>query len=110
MKEDLKEILNNYDIDGKGKDAYECFKTDASIFDIRDFLCENGNILVEDINTFLYIATISAGVKNLNYAVTVLKLVNGKLHVYAVAREGIFNQHTSQKVIEKIKVEFSNGK
>ena len=46
----------------------------------------------------------------MNYAVTALKLDNGKLHAYAVAREGLFNQHTSQKAIEKVKAEFLNGK
>lgn len=110
MKEYLKEMLDNYEIDGRGKETYDCFATDANIFDIRDFLSENGNILVEDLNTFLYIATISAGVKKMNYAVTALKLDNGKLHAYTVAREGLFNQHTSQKAIEKVKAEFLNGK
>lgn len=110
MKEYLKEMLENYEIDGRGKEAYDCFKTNATIFDIRDFLCENGSIIVEDLNAYLYIATISAGVKNMNYAVTVFKLENGKLYVYAVAKEGLFNQHTSQKAIEKVKAEFLNGK
>ena len=110
MKEYLKEMLENYEIDGRGKDAYGCFKSNATIFDVRDFLSEHGNIIIEDLNAFLYIATISAGVKNMNYAVTVLKLENNTLHVYAVAKEGLFNQHTSEKAIEKIKAELSNEK
>lgn len=110
MKEYLKEILDNYGIDSKGKSVYEYFKTKASISDIRDFLCANGNIIIENLNGFLYIATISGGFKNMNYAITVLKLENEKLHIYAVAKEGLINQHTSKNVIDKIKAEFLNDK
>lgn len=110
MKEYLKEMLNNYEIDSKGKAVYEYFKTKASILAIRDFLCINGDIIIEDLNAFLYIAVISVGFKNMNYAITVLKLENENLHIYAVAKEGLINQHTSKSVIDKIKAEFLNDK
>lgn len=106
MKTYLKELFENHEIDAVGRDAYSSFQTQKNFLHIRDYLYKNGNILVEDKTASIYIATVSAGVKNMNYATIAIKMDGNTVHVYAVAKEGLFNQHTSEKVIEKFRAEF----
>ena len=106
MKKYLKELLEIYQINVGGREVYTNFLTKKSFLHIRDFLYKNGNILVEDKDAGIYIATMSSGVKNMNYATVVIKLEEETVYIYAVAKEGLFNQHTSNKAIEKLKSEF----
>lgn len=62
----------------------------------------NGNILEEDLENHIYVASIKGGMFNSNYAYVVMQLENDELSVAIYAVEGLINQHTSENVLEKL--------
>ena len=109
MKNYLKDMLIENDIELMNSECYDCFKSKKTILHVRDFFCAKGKVLLEDIDNQVYIANVPAGTFNKNYAVVILKLNKGKLYVFATAQEGLLNQHTCDKAIAKIRKEFSDG-
>ena len=105
MKDYLKQILIDKQIEIKGKEAYDIFSTRKSIQHIRDMLYVAGKILVEDIDNKIYVASIRVGCMSLNEAIVVIKLQEDMVYVYSVANEGIINQRCSDKAIQKIRKE-----
>ncbi len=68
---------------------------------LRDCLIGLGTILDEDFDTNTYIVSVNAGVANMNNAVVAVQLEGGKVCFLGYAQEGLINQHTAQKAIEK---------
>ena len=77
-----------------------------SLLDIRDYFMINGQILEEDKECGIYIAKVCAGIKNKNPAVIAVKLIAGEIYISAYAKEGLFYQHTAEKVVNEFKQYF----
>ena len=69
---------------------------------LRDSLIGLGTILDEDFELNAYIINVGAGVANKNSAVVAAQLLDNKLYFLGYAKEGLINQHTTKKAIDKI--------
>ena len=105
MKNELKKLLSAYNIEIEGKDAYLEFDTPKSILHIKDAFYIIGKILHENLEECFFIALVSAGVMNANQAIIIVKFQDQRVYAYAFAKEGIFNQHTAQKAVERLQGE-----
>jgi len=80
----------------KEKDSYQ-----AAYQNAKNALIKSGEVLEEDESNGTIIGTVFAGVQDMNPAVLVIDVEQEKLNISAYAKEGIINQHTSDKAIEK---------
>lgn len=69
---------------------------------LRDRLIGLGTILEEDFDANIYVVELMAGVGNANTAVVAIKLTHEKLLFAGYAKEGLINQHTAKKAIDKV--------
>lgn len=69
---------------------------------MRDRLIGLGKILEESFENNYYIVNVPAGVANKNAAVVLILWSDENLTMYAYAREGLINQHTADKAIERV--------
>jgi len=70
---------------------------------VRDALIEVGEILEEDLDSGLYIATVKAGAANANPALVVAIAEAHGAKLGACAKEGLIKQSTAKKAIEKVR-------
>lgn len=73
-----------------------------SITQIRDKLYLLGNILYEDLDNKVYVASVRAGFANMNAAIVALQLQGSKLSMVGYAKEGLIKQKICETAIRKI--------
>lgn len=103
MIADLRKLLTEYGC----QDAHstqetviaDCVLTFAQI---RDSLYLLGNILYEDIDNSIYVATIRSGFRNMNSAVVAMQLKGNELVAVAYAKEGKVNQGLCEKALDRL--------
>lgn len=69
---------------------------------IRDKIVGLGKILEEDTEKQIYVITVMTGFANMNMAFVGMQLKNNLLIFVGYAKEGLINQHTSEKAIAKV--------
>ena len=80
----------------------ETVPKNMSFSNLRDRLIGLGTIIEEDFHANIYVLIVMAGIKNMNSAIVVIKLTHEKLLFASYAKEGIINQHTANKAIDKV--------
>jgi len=75
---------------------------DMTILRLRDSLIGIGKILEEDLEANVYVLSVNAGAADMNSAVVAVHLEDDKLYFLGYAKEGLINQHTADKALEKI--------
>ena len=70
---------------------------------VKFYLYDIGTLLEEDTENCIYTASINAGFLNFNRAVLAIKYEKNKLIIKAFAREGLINQKTAEKAINKLR-------
>ena len=73
-----------------------------SITNLRDGLYLLGNILYEDLDNQIYIASIRAGFANMDSAVVVMQLQESRLILLGYAKEGLLKQNLCEDAFQKI--------
>lgn len=73
-----------------------------SFVNLRDAIIGVGKILEEDFEISTYVVNISAGAANMNSAVVAIQLSNNCVSMLGYAKEGLINQHTAEKAIDKV--------
>lgn len=73
-----------------------------SILQIRDLLYSLGNILYEDGEQQIYVASLRTGFGNMNTATVALQLLDHELIVVGYAKEGILKQKSCDKVFSTL--------
>lgn len=73
-----------------------------TFLNLRDRLLGMGNILEENFEETFYIIQVSSGFLNKNSAIVVVKWNSKEISFYGYAQEGLINQHTAEKAIEKL--------
>jgi hypothetical protein len=74
-----------------------------SYLQLRDLIWKIGRVVVELENQGIYIAAIVTGIANRNTAYLAIQHTQKKLQIVGYAKEGIFNQKTYEKAIEKLR-------
>lgn len=69
----------------------------------RDALIEVGDILDEDLDAGIYVASVDAGLANANAALIVAVIAGRRCALAACAKEGLIKQSTAKKAIERLK-------
>lgn len=72
-----------------------------SFANLRDSLIGLGTIIDEDFDIHSYVINVPSGIANKNKAVVAVQLYENKLLLVGYAKEGLINQHTASKAIEK---------
>ena len=80
----------------KTKDSYQTAYQNA-----KDALTACGKVLEEDDVTGVITGMVCAGIQDMNPAVLVIDVEQENLKISAYAKEGVINQHTAEKAIEK---------
>lgn len=70
---------------------------------LRDILYGTGDILYENLEKQIYVATIKSGFFNLHYATLAIMLTGEELVVACYSQEGLIKQHTAEKAIASLK-------
>lgn len=73
-----------------------------TITQIRDKLYLLGNILHEDLDNQVYVASVRAGFANMNCAVIALQLRGSNLHIVGYAKEGLIKQNICETAIQRV--------
>ncbi|MBR4570098.1 MAG: hypothetical protein IKO19_05460 [Candidatus Riflebacteria bacterium] len=105
---DLKKFLKDtYDMEIQNIEQFQ-FKVHNLRFEkIRDYLIMHGNILSEDLNEKIYIAIVYGGIAHKNPAYLAIQLTECII-INISAKEGLFDQHTIEGVINEFKAEFKD--
>lgn len=74
---------------------------------LRDCLIGLGTILDEDFDLSSYIISVPAGVANMNNAIVAIQLTQNVLYMFGYAPEGLINQHTAKKAMDKVEKRMS---
>lgn len=72
---------------------------------IRDMLFRTGNILVEDLDRSLYIASVRSGFLKMNTAIVGFNLSKNNLNIAVFVKEGLLKQNTCEGIVNEIKNE-----
>ena len=97
--------LNEYIYLSKNKDEIIEKKIDTNTItftNLRDRLLGTGRILEENFEETYYIIQVSSGLLNKNSAIVVVIWNSEEISLYGYAQEGLINQHTAEKAIEKL--------
>lgn len=108
MKKYLKSILMDNEIDVVGKEVFDTFVTTKGILAVRDSLIQLGEILVENLDDNYYIAYVKVGGLFTSNVLSAVKLAEGKVHILAIAKEGLVKNHLAEKAIDKVREAFEN--
>ena len=73
-----------------------------SFANLRDTIIGIGKILEEDFEISAYVVNIPAGVADRHSAVVAIQLSDTCVTMLGYAKEGLINQHTAEKAIEKV--------
>ena len=95
----MKEFIS---VKEKGLEEKNISVKNMSLANLRDSLIGMGTILDEDFGINSYVVNVPAGIANMNSAVVALQLEGEKLLILGYAKEGLINQHTATKAIDKI--------
>lgn len=99
----LRKLLQEYcNVDQDAVKTGETSECILTITQIRDRLYLLGNILYEDLDSQIYVASVRTGIANMNSAVVALQLHENNLRVVGYAKEGFIKQHISEKAIQKV--------
>lgn len=102
-KEKMIEYIKVYlNIDKNRIVETKCSVKNMTLSMLRDSLVGLGRILDENITESLYVIEMNAGFVGLNHAVIVVQLDNNTLTFIGGAREGLVNQHTAEKAIDRL--------
>lgn len=100
---ELKKNMNAYSkIEEKKIITVTVSSNGISKIKLRDYLMEIGTILEFDEKAGIYVATIKAGIGNKNSAIIGIMMKDKILYIASYAKEGLINQKTSEKAIEKV--------
>lgn len=104
MRVDLKELLLNYGYSDKYT-MHEMLIQDCtlSFLQVRDKLYVLGNILYEELESQVYVASIPAGFCDMNRAIIALQLNGNVLKVVGYAKEGSLKQNICESAFLKLK-------
>ena len=80
--------------------TYESKESDVFL-NARNALMECGKVLREDRESNIAEGIIYAGVGNMNPSIVVISVSGKKITIAAYAKEGLINQHTAKKAIER---------
>ena len=97
--------LNEYINLSKNKDEIfeKIIDTNKITFiNLRNRLLGMGTILEENFEETYYIIEVSSGLLNKNSAIVVVKWNSEEISFYGYAQEGLINQHTAEKAVEKL--------
>ena len=83
---------------------------DISFLIVRDNLIALGKILDENENKKMFTACINSGVANSNPCILVVLTAKNRVYIGAFAREGLINQHSAHKAIQKLSTELKKYK
>lgn len=103
MRIDLSNLLIEYECPNA-----DCIREETitnsklSFLQLRDFLIRSGNILHEDKENEVYVASLRVGGLG-NTAVVAMQLRGSKLTIAGFAKEGLIKQNLCDKAINKIK-------
>ena len=103
MGADLRKLLTEYGCQGS-QATQETVIPDCvlTFVQIRDSLYLLGNILYEDLDNCIYVATIRVGFHNMSSAVVAMQLKGNKLVAIAYAKEGKVNQGLCEKALYRL--------
>lgn len=73
-----------------------------TIVTIRDDLEKIGKILEENKKENYYLVSVGGGLLNLNPAICIVKLDKGIMNIIGYAKEGLINQSTAKKAVDRI--------
>lgn len=75
---------------------------------LRDRLLGMGTILEENFEETYYIIQVASGLLNKNSAIVAVKWHSEEISFYGYAQEGLINQHTAEKAVEKLIEKINN--
>ena len=104
-REDIIIKLNEYICLSKNKDEIIEKKIDTNTItfaDLRDRLLGTGSMLEENFEETYYIIQVSSGLLNKNSAIVIVIWNFEEISFYGYALEGLINQHTAEKALEKL--------
>lgn len=81
---------------------------DITFPNLRDILLTIGDILEEDEADKIYISRIKSGIANKNSAIVAVLCKEDTLYIASSAKEGLINQHTAEKAIDKLESGLKN--
>ncbi len=103
MMDELKNLLMEYNCPDTGTvREMEITDCNLSFLQIRDRLYLLGNILHEDADKNIYVASIRSGFANMNQAIVAMQLKEKKLHLAGYAKEGIIKQNILEHAFKRI--------
>lgn len=73
-----------------------------TLINLRESLIGLGTILYEDLDNNIYVLSVKAGFADKNNAVIMCQLNDDSLLLLGYAKEGLINQHTSEKAVDKV--------
>ena len=76
-------------------------KESDAFLNARNALMECGKILLEDRDQNMVEGIIYAGAGNMNPSIVVINVTGKEITIAAYAKEGLINQHTAKKAIER---------
>lgn len=103
MRVDLKKLIMEYECPNE-----ECIQEEdiencnLSFLQLRDFLINAGEVLYEDIENKIYVASIRSGKRGINGAKFAMQLRGSKLIVVGYAKEGLIKQNLWKKAYGKL--------
>ena len=101
---ELNNILAEYtDVEQDKIQNYTISVNGLYFLKLRDTLIKLGKIYSEDIEKQVYVASINGGFAKKNPATLAISLEEYYLRISIFSNEGIFNQHTSEGVINELK-------
>ena len=101
---ELNNILAEFtDVEQNKVQNYTISVNGLSFLKLRDILIKSGKIYSEDIERQIYVAGINGGFARKNPAIFAISLEEYRLRISIFSNEGVFNQHTSEGVINELK-------
>jgi hypothetical protein len=96
-------IINEYiPANEKGIVTRNIETSNLTFANLRDRIIGLGTILEESFEDSYYVVSVPAGFANKNSAIVLVLWNNNGLTLFSYAREGIINQHTADKAIDKV--------
>lgn len=97
----LKKITEFIPVKKKGIEERTFNIRNITMSNLRDSLIGLGTILDEDCKLNSYVVNVGAGAANMNGAIVAVQIIDNSLYILAYAKEGIINQKTAKKAIDK---------
>ncbi len=104
----VKKMKNYIPVKDNGLEERTADVADMTFINLRDSLIGLGTILDEDFSLNSYIAEVPAGIAGKNRAIVAIQLKGNKLYLLGYAKEGLINQHTAAKALDKVLARAAN--